>query len=252
MREIIDSHTHVDLNEAFGWFDPPESIIGLMDEAGIAKAVIMTYADAPATGEEPLQYIADSVKRFPDRLVGFARINPFYGKRSIDLLEHSLADRRFKGLKIHQESITAVPYNSAVIALVKVAARHRAPVLFHTGDEAMSLPLQVARCARAVPEAKIIMAHCGGYFHCDEAIAVAEQYENLLIDTSAFPYPDKIAEAVRRLGPERILFGSDGPGCNPALELKKLELAELSERELDLVLVENAAVLLDRVKHNFA
>ncbi|MEX2542021.1 MAG: amidohydrolase family protein [Trueperaceae bacterium] len=250
MREIIDSHTHVDMNEAFGWFDPPESILELMDEAGIAKAVIMTYADAPATGKHPLEYIAGAVKQYPDRLIGFARMNPFYGERSSRLLEEALTDLRFKGLKIHQESITAVPYNPAVLELVRVAARHRAPVLFHTGDEAMSLPLQVARCARAAPEATIIMAHCGGYFHADEAIAVAEEYDNLMIDTSAIPYPDKLAEAVRRLGPQRVLFGSDGPGCNPALELRKLELAGLSERDMDLLLWENMASLLDRVKHD--
>jgi hypothetical protein len=29
--EIIDSHTHVDEYEAFGWFDPPEVLIGLLD-----------------------------------------------------------------------------------------------------------------------------------------------------------------------------------------------------------------------------
>ena len=36
---IIDSHTHVDEYEAFGWFDPPEAIIELLDEAGIEQAV---------------------------------------------------------------------------------------------------------------------------------------------------------------------------------------------------------------------
>ena len=33
------------------------------------------------------------------------------------------------------------------------------------------------------------------------------------------PYPERIAEAVRVLGPERVTFGSDGPGCNPRLEV---------------------------------
>ena len=32
---VIDSHAHVDEYEAFGWFDPPETLIELMDEAGI-------------------------------------------------------------------------------------------------------------------------------------------------------------------------------------------------------------------------
>ena len=27
---IIDSHTHVDLVEAWGWMDPPETILDLM------------------------------------------------------------------------------------------------------------------------------------------------------------------------------------------------------------------------------
>ena len=37
---IIDSHTHVDESNVFGWNDWPEDIIGLMDEAGIARAVV--------------------------------------------------------------------------------------------------------------------------------------------------------------------------------------------------------------------
>jgi predicted TIM-barrel fold metal-dependent hydrolase len=247
--EIIDCHTHVDMNEAFGWFDPPEAIIGLMDEAGIARAVVMTYADAPAMGPGAIHYVADAVRKYPDRLIGFARMNPFYGQESVRLLREAFSDLGFKGLKFHQESITAPPYHPAVLALIRVAAEHRAPVLFHTGDEAMSLPLQVAWAAEAVPEATIIMAHCGGYYHPDQAIAVAERYDNLMIDTSAIPYPEKLREAVRRLGPERVLFGSDGPGCNPALELKKVDLMGLNERERRLVLNENVLALLERVRH---
>lgn len=37
MIDIIDSHTHVDEFEAFGWYDPPETIINLLDEAKIKK-----------------------------------------------------------------------------------------------------------------------------------------------------------------------------------------------------------------------
>ncbi len=224
-------------------------MIELMDEAGIAKAIVMTYADAPAMGPGAIHYIAEAVKKYPDRLIGYARINPFYGSQSLQLVREALGDLGFKGVKFHQESITALPYNPSVLAVIRVAAEHRAPVLFHTGDEAMSLPLQVGKAAEAVPDATIIMAHCGGYYHPDQAIAVAERYDNLLIDTSAIPYPEKVREAVRRLGPERVLFASDGPGCNPALELKKIELAGLTEHERKLVLGENILALLDRVKH---
>ena len=40
----------------------------------------------------------------------------------------------------------------------------------------------------------------GGYFHVDEAIEVAERHPNLVLETSAMPYPAKIREAVERLG----------------------------------------------------
>ena len=44
---IIDSHTHLD---RVGWYDPPETIIRLMDEAWTDQSIIMTYRDAPDRG----------------------------------------------------------------------------------------------------------------------------------------------------------------------------------------------------------
>lgn len=124
------------------------------------------------------------------------------------------------------------------------------PRLFHSGDEPLSLPQQFTKLAEAVPEATIILAHMGGYHHTEDAIRVCEKYDNLLIDTSACPYPDKIKEAIERLGAHRVLFGSDGPGCNPKLELQKIKRIGLSDREEQLILHDNIASLLERVRHN--
>jgi predicted TIM-barrel fold metal-dependent hydrolase len=46
-----------------------------------------------------------------------------------------------------------------------------------------------------------------------------------------------------------VLFGSDGPGCNPALELKKIRRIGLSENEERLVLHDNIVSILERVRH---
>jgi predicted TIM-barrel fold metal-dependent hydrolase len=89
----------------------------------------------------------------------------------------------------------------------------------------------------------------GGYHHTDDAIRVCEKYDNLLVDTSACPYPHKIKEAIERLGAHRVLFGSDGPGCNPKLELQKIMRLGLSEDEQRLVLHDNIASILERVGH---
>lgn len=245
---IIDSHTHVDEYEAFGWFDPPEAIIELMDEAGIEKAVVMTYADAPVLNPNALEYIYDACKKYPDRLIPYARINP-HADNAATLLEEAIVDLKMKGLKIHQESVTAAAHHDSVIRLVKKAAEFDAPILFHSGDEALSLPQQFTKLAEAAPEATIILAHMGGYHHTDDAIQVCEKYDNLLLDTSACPYPQKIKEAIERLGANRVLFGSDGPGCNPKLELQKVKRIGLSENEEQMVFHDNIASLLERVRH---
>lgn len=245
---IIDSHTHVDEFEAFGWFDPPEAILELMDEAGIENAIIMTYADAPVLKADALRYIHNACKRYPDRLIGYARINPHSDDAAV-LLEEAIVDLKMKGLKIHQESVTAAAHHDSIIRLVKKAAEFNAPALFHSGDEALSLPQQFTKLAEAAPEATIILAHMGGYHHTGDAIGVCEKYENLLVDTSACPYPDKIREAIERLGAHRVLFGSDGPGCNPKLELQKIKRLGLSENEERMVLHDNIASILERVRH---
>lgn len=246
--DIIDSHTHVDEFEAFGWFDPPEKIINLLDQAGIQKAVIMTYCDTPVLKEDGLAYIAQAVKKYPDRLIGYARLHPQLKEKAIALLEEAVLSMKFKGLKMHPESLTTHPYHQASIALVRKAGQLNIPTLFHCGDESMSLPLQIARVAELCPESKIILGHMGGYFHLDDAIRMAEKYENLYLETSATPYPDKIKEAVKRIGAERVLFASDGPGCNPQLEVKKIEHASLSDKEMRLVMGENILQLLERVR----
>jgi predicted TIM-barrel fold metal-dependent hydrolase len=58
------------------------------------------------------------------------------------------------------------------------------------------------------------------------------------------PYPEKIADAVRSLGAERVVFGSDGPGCHPALELHKVRMLHLDAADEQAVLGGNAARLL--------
>jgi predicted TIM-barrel fold metal-dependent hydrolase len=212
---IIDSHTHI--NEAGFWVDPPETILRLMDEAGIDKAVVMTYRDAPLpTGDDPLAYVAAACRRYP-RLIGYARMNPHFGVQAVRELERGFRDLGMKGLKLHPVSYVMHPASPETLALVRTAAAWHAPTLFHCGDEEFTLPYQLAQAAAQVPEAQIILGHMGGYFHVEDAIEAARQHPNLILETSAMPYPAMIRRAIDTIGAERVLFGSDGPGCDPCV-----------------------------------
>ena len=240
---IIDSHTHVD---RFGWYDPPETIIRLMGEAGIDQSIIMTYVDAPDV-KGSIEYIAEAIHKYPDRLIGYARMNPRRGEEARQLFGRAMEKYGFKGLKLHPAGNRCHPARQETIDLIRLATRYRAPVLFHCGDEEFTLPLQIAEAAKACPEATIILGHCGGYFHTEDAIRVSERYPNIILETSAMPYPRLIKEAVERIGAARVLYASDGPGCDPTIEVHKVKLAGLTADDQEAVFYRNIRKILDNV-----
>ncbi|OJW02432.1 MAG: hypothetical protein BGO47_12035 [Microbacterium sp. 67-17] len=240
---IIDFHTHVDEAEAFGWIDPPEKIVGLLDEAGIDKAVIMTYTDLPGMNAGALDYIVRAAEKFPGRLIPFVRLNPNYREQMPALIAESVA-RGVRGIKLHPTTTLAHPAGDATLDVLRLAGDAGLPVLFHCGDDPYTTPQTLALAAAAAPECTLVFGHMGGYAHVEDAIAAAQDHANIVLETSAMPYPALIADAIERVGAERVIFGSDGPGCNPKLELAKIRGLNLSTEHEQAVLGRNAARLL--------
>ncbi len=207
----------------------------------------MTIVDAPEVNPRALELVAEACAAHQGRLEAFARIHPWYGEASLALLDRALGELGFKGLKLHPVSTIAHPGGEETLRLIRRAAERRAPTLFHCGDEPMATPLAVAHAAAACPDATIILGHMGGYVHVDEAIEVAERFPNVVLETSAMPYPAKIRAAVDRVGAERVVYASDGPACSPLIELEKVRLAGLDEAAESLVLGGNAQRILDAV-----
>jgi predicted TIM-barrel fold metal-dependent hydrolase len=57
------------------------------------------------------------------------------------------------------------------------------------------------------------------------------------------PMHTKIREAVERVGPDRVMYGSDAPFHHPAVEQLKVRLSGLPQADIDRVLGGNAASL---------
>lgn len=243
---IIDGHMHVDDIPALGWKMGADLVVSRLDQAGIDVGWVMTIVDAPEVNPNAIEWLAEAMAEFPGRLEGFARIHPWYGDLSLELLDRAFA-LGYKGLKFHAVTTIAHPSGEDSLRLIRRAAEHNAPTLFHCGDEPLTTPLTVAFAAAAVPQATIILGHMGAYLHTDEAIEVAERHENIILETSGMPYPHKIAEAVRRIGAERVMFASDGPGCSPKIDLEKIRVAGLSPADEQLVMGLNARKLIDGV-----
>jgi uncharacterized protein len=241
---IIDMHMHIDDIPALGWKMSAAQCIERMDEAGVDAAAVMTIADLPGINPEALELIAEACAQYAGRLYGFIRLHPWYREQSLELLAIAVNESGFRGLKLHPVSSLAHPSGDDTIALIRKAGELGVPTLFHCGDEPMTTPLSIEPAAAACPDSVIILGHMGGYFHVDEAIEVAERHSNIILETSATPYPAKIREAVERIGAARVVFGSDGPVSSPVLERDKIMIAGLTPEDTALVLGQNAAQLL--------
>jgi predicted TIM-barrel fold metal-dependent hydrolase len=104
------------------------------------------------------------------------------------------------------------------------------------------LPWSFERLAARFPDVTIVMAHMGhGHIvYINAALDVAEDHENIMVDTAGMTMHSKIREAVERLGEDRVMYGSDTPLGHPAWEIPKVRVSGLDEGQLRKVLYENA------------
>ncbi|MCC8180399.1 MAG: amidohydrolase family protein [Planctomycetes bacterium] len=242
--KIVDMHAHVDVMEAFNWVDTPDKLIRLMDEAGIAYSIAAAYSNWPARDPDALERLCTSLVPYRDRLFPFIRMDPGYGNKAIELLDEGCKNFGIKGVKLHPTDYTLHPFGAFTVNLVRRAGELGIPVLLHCGDEVMSYPLQIGEMARQCPDTVIIMAHMGGVFHTRDALTVAGRYSNVYVDTSEIPHVAPVRMFVDAIGPERVLFGTDSPYCDPLVELEKVKLAGLTDEEYACVCSRNGLRLL--------
>ena len=83
---------------------------------------------------------------------------------------------------------------------------------------------------------------------------LAKRYPNVFFDTSAvisgvehlkILSDDDATELIRKLGVERVMFGSDYPWFDPAMDLKRFLRLPLTPAEKEKILGENATGILN-------
>jgi predicted TIM-barrel fold metal-dependent hydrolase len=240
----LDSHAHVDVVPALNWFDTADKLINRMNEARVQMAAISGYLNVPGPNPEGLKVVRDAVTKYPDRLIGYARLDPWFDERCVDALNTAVNDWGCRGVKLHPAHYTLYPFGPETVKLAHRAGELNLPILFHCGDEIMCLPYQIDRLAAQCPETTIILAHIGGFFSGESALNVAERRKNVLVDTSEIPFPEMVRKAVDRLGAEKVLWGTDAPCCDIRHEIRKVELAGITESQMQLLFAENYSRLM--------
>jgi len=126
--------------------------------------------------------------------------------------------------------------------LVELAIEFGSPIYAHTATPICAMPFQLAALAARHPEGRFIMGHMGySDFWPDAAAAGAA--DNIWIETSYID-PDIVADAVEKLGAERLLFGTSAPLASAGAEIRKITDLPLPDEAIDKIMRTNATGML--------
>jgi predicted TIM-barrel fold metal-dependent hydrolase len=238
---IIDFHCHAgrgdQLTAPWNTTAPLKDYLRRARRAGIERTVVFPafHTDYRRANRE----LAGIVARWRPRLIGFAMVNARGDAGRVrDVVNEAVTRFGFRGLKIlgHEGMPTR--------EVCEAAREFNLPVIVDVAGKAHVIDM----FAPQYPEVRFIIAHLGSF--ADDWRAherVVEQivrYPNVLADTSGVRRFDYLVQAVKRAGPGKLVFGSDGPWLHPALELEKIRLLRLPREAEARVLGGNARKLI--------
>ena len=218
-----------------------------MARCGIERTVVMGIADQARHVHKVNEWIGS---------LADGSLIPF-GTVHVDLTpEENLESLRaggVRGIKLHPLFQGFNLDDERLFAILE-AIDDEFPVITHIGaggtDEAnrRSNPLMLRHVIEAFPRLRLAACHFGGFHQLDEA---EEQVVGLevLLETSWPPTlagldQHRVAELIRRHGPERVIFGSDWPMTDPLAEIEVIRSLGFKDDETAGILGGNLARFL--------
>jgi predicted TIM-barrel fold metal-dependent hydrolase len=222
-------------------------------EMGVRR--ILLLGDVIAFGFHPtpeqIRFINDAtiadVKARPDLYSGMCHVNPENpADFTVSEIERCVREHGLKGVKLEA---TVICTDRRLDPIMETARRLGVFVLHHAWYQATrttegeSTPADIADLASHYPDVPIQMAHLGGARV--RGVLDIRPHRNVSIDTSGSqPLGELVEYAVRALGPDRIVYGSDVPGRDFSAQLGRVLGARISDADLRKILFENAERLL--------
>jgi len=187
-----------------------------------ADRVMVFGLQAKATGVwVPNEVIADYVAQYPEKLTGWASVDP-NEPDCVEQLEHAVGSLGLRGLKLGPAYQHFDPTDRHHWPLFATAQRLGIPVIWHQGTTfpsqaklRVSSPLALEDVAMEFPELRMIVAHLGHPWE-EDLVALIRKSPNVYADISAchyrpWRYWQAMATAHEYGVTHKLLLGSDFP-----------------------------------------
>ena len=235
-----------------------EDALASLDRNAIDFAFALGFGwSDPALCQLHNDYLIEIQRRYPERFVGFAALQPRDRQAALTEIQR-VAAAGLKGigeLMPHGQGYALDDW-AVTDPVVEAATGFGLPISIHVSEpvghgypgKGAVLPSSAYRLAERHPNARLIFAHWGGGLPFYELMPeVATVLRNVWYDSAAttYLYRFEIFKIVAELASaERILFGTDYPLLRQGPFLQKVRALGLPEPDLGQILGGNAARLI--------
>lgn len=189
--------------------------------AAVSHAVVLAFRSRWLGIDVPNEYVAKYVAEHPDRLVGFAAVDPC-DPDPVGELQQAVTRLGLKGLKLAPTYQNFPAMDRRMLPVYEAAQKLGIPVLLHQATTISprapmkyARPEQLEEVAMAYPDLRMCIAHMGHPWET-ETIALLRKQPNVYADVSSLhPRPWQMYNTLR-LAIEygvthKLLFGTDYP-----------------------------------------
>lgn len=252
---IFDCHLHspADAGEAWQWHKVVPNFaefVNYLDRTGVQRGIINSQRSFKAKPEEFIagnREVARNVDKYKGRFMGACIVNPLYIEEALREIEYCHNQLGF--VWVGELVNYMVPYDYSIPEfeqLIEQVTKLKMVLALHTEQGEMEL------IAQKFPNATIAFAHFGDDHEYDDIfkrIDIVAQNPNYYLDTSGYGH-DRVGVleyAIEKIGPDRILFGSDFSINDPSTVIARIKNSFLSEKQKQKIFSTNLEGLLNKV-----
>ena len=229
-----------------------EEFVRYLDRTGVQRGIINSVrcqeAKTPAEFIAGNREVARYAEKYKGRFLGACVVNPLYIDESLREIEDCRKQLGFVWVGELCNYMAPFEYTIKEFQmLVEQVVKLNMVLDVHTELEEMEYIIQ------KFPQATIVFPHFGDgheYEHIFKRIDAVAAHPNTYLDTSGYGH-DRVGMleyAVKTIGPDRVLFGSDFSINCPATVIARVENALITEGQKRKILSENLQALLKKVQ----
>ncbi len=254
---VFDAHLHCpsESGEVWQWYPVTrtfEEFARYLDRTGVERGIINSVrcqlAKSPSDFIAGNREVARYVEKYKGRFLGACVVNPLFIDEALREIEDCRKQLGF--VWVGELCNYTVPYQYTVKEfelLVQQVVKLNMVLDVHTELEEMEYII------KKFPQATIVFPHFGDsheYDHIFKRVDLVARNKNCYLDTSGYGH-DRVGMleyAVKTIGADRVLFGSDFSINDPSTVIGRIESSFLTEEQKRKIFSDNLLALLKKAQ----